>query len=102
MTAPPERAAEGAATTAEPGAAEPITVLLFAAAREAAGRGRLEIAPTPGLTAEAVWERLVAEHPALAPFSASISIAVNHRFRPKDTPLEPGDELAFLPPVSGG
>lgn len=101
MTAPEERAS-AAPSAADPGAAKPVTVLLFAAAREAAGRGRVEVPPTPGLTAEAVWERLVAEHPALAPLSASISVAVNHRFRPKDTPLEPGDELAFLPPVSGG
>ena len=101
MTAPAKRASD-APPAADPGAAKPITVLLFAAAREAAGRGRLEVPPTPGLTAAAVWERLVAEHPTLAPLSASISVAVNHRFRPQDTPLEPGDELAFLPPVSGG
>lgn len=101
MTAPEERASV-APRAADPGAAKPVTVLLFAAAREAAGRGRVEVPPTPGLTAEAVWERLVAEHSALAPLSASISVAVNHRFRPKHTPLEPGDELAFLPPVSGG
>lgn len=101
MTAPAERASV-APRAADAGAAKPVTVLLFAAAREAAGRGRVEVPPTPGLTAEAVWERLVAEHPALAPLSTSISVAVNHRFRPKHTPLEPGDELAFLPPVSGG
>lgn len=101
MTAPEERAS-AAPSAADAGTAKPITVLLFAAAREAAGRGRVEVPPTPGLTAQAVWERLVAEHPALAPLSTSISVAVNHRFRPKHTPLEPGDELAFLPPVSGG
>lgn len=101
MTAPGERAS-AAPRTVDSDPSKPITVLLFAAAREAAGRGRVEVPPTPGLTAEAVWERLVAEHSALAPLSASISVAVNHRFRPKHTPLEPGDELAFLPPVSGG
>lgn len=101
MTAPEERAST-APRTVDSDASKPITVLLFAAAREAAGRGRLEVPPTPGLTAGAVWERLVAEHPTLAPLSASISVAVNHRFRPKDTQIEPGDELAFLPPVSGG
>ena len=79
-----------------------ITVLLFAAAREAAGQGRIEIERTPGLTAAAVWDELVRRHPALAAHSTSVSVAVNHRFRPRDTRLEPGDELAFLPPVSGG
>ena len=79
-----------------------VTVLLFAAAREAAGRGRLELPHGAGLTAAAVWEALVRESPALAPLAASISVAVNHRFVPRDTALAPGDELAFLPPVSGG
>lgn len=85
-----------------PTSSDRITVLLFAAAREAAGQGRIEIERTPGLTAAAVWDELVRRHPALAAHSASVSVAVNHRFRPRDTRLEPGDELAFLPPVSGG
>ena len=84
------------------GSEDRITVLLFAAAREAAGRGRIEIERTPGLTAAAVWDELVRRHPALAAHSASVSVAVNHRFRPRDTALDPGDEVAFLPPVSGG
>ena len=79
-----------------------VTVLLFAAAREAAGRGRLEVAHRPGLTAGEVWRDLARRHPALVPFAASISVAVNHRFVPKDALLAAGDELAFLPPVSGG
>ena len=79
-----------------------VTVLLFAAAREAAGRGRLEIPHREGLTATEVWESLESATPALAPLAASISVAVNHRFVPRETILAAGDELAFLPPVSGG
>ena len=79
-----------------------VTVLLFAAAREAAGRGRLEIPYREGLTAAEVWESLERATPALAPLAASISVAVNHRFVPRETILVAGDELAFLPPVSGG
>ena len=79
-----------------------VTVLLFAAARDAAGRGRMEIAHSEGLTAAAVWDGLVSEHSALAPLAGSVSVAVNRRFVPKDTVLAAGDELAFLPPVSGG
>lgn len=82
--------------------AAPVTVLLFAAAREAAGRGRLEVAWRSGLTAAEVWGDLVRAAPALAPLGGSISVAVNHRFTAKDRPLAAGDELAFLPPVSGG
>ena len=79
-----------------------VTVLLFAAAREAAGRGRLEVPHREGLTAGDVWNGLESETPALAPLAGSVSVAVNHRFVPKDTVLAAGDELAFLPPVSGG
>lgn len=79
-----------------------VTVLLFAAAREAAGRSRQELPWREGLTAAVVWESLLTEHPALAALAPSISVAVNHRFVPRDTVLTPGDELAFLPPVSGG
>ncbi len=79
-----------------------VTVLLFAAAREAAGRGRLEVPYREGLTAADVWKNLESESPALAPLAGSVSVAVNHRFVPRDTVLAAGDELAFLPPVSGG
>ncbi len=79
-----------------------VTVLLFAAARDAAGRGRLEIPHREGLTAAAVWEDLVRGHPGLAALAPSVSVAVNHRFVPRDAVLAAGDEVAFLPPVSGG
>ena len=79
-----------------------VTVLLFAAAREAAGRGRLEVPYREGLTAAEVWDALQSRSPALAPLAGSVSVAVNHRFVPRDTVLAAGDELAFLPPVSGG
>ena len=79
-----------------------VTVLLFAAAREAAGRGRLEVPHREGLTAGEVWDALQRQSPALAPLAGSVSVAVNHRFAPRDTVLAAGDELAFLPPVSGG
>ncbi len=80
----------------------PVTVLLFAAAREAWGTGRVELPYCEGLTAAAVWERLVAERPALDALSKTVSVARNHQFVPRDAAVEPGDELAFLPPVSGG
>ena len=79
-----------------------VTVLLFAAAREAAGRGRLEVPYRDGITAAEVWKHLESASPALAPLAGSVSVAVNHRFVPRDTVLAAGDELAFLPPVSGG
>ena len=82
--------------------ARTITVLLFTAARDAVGCTRLEVPARAGLTAGAVWSELVGRHPRLKPLSSSISVAVNHQLAPRDALLTAGDELAFLPPVSGG
>jgi molybdopterin synthase catalytic subunit len=47
-----------------------------------------------------VWERLVADYPRLR--GGSVLYAVNHAFAPPATELHDGDEVAFIPPVSGG
>ena len=49
-----------------------------------------------------VWGDLVREFPALAPYTSSISGAVNAEYARMDAPVADGDEVAFLPPVSGG
>ena len=49
-----------------------------------------------------MWRQLAAEFPALQPYERSISSAVNADYARMDTPLRDGDEVAFLPPVSGG
>ena len=46
--------------------------------------------------------RLAGEHPELARYAGAISCAVNEEYAKFTTPLEQGDEVAFLPPVSGG
>ncbi len=79
-----------------------VRVRLFASLREAAGRGEAELRLSPGATAEDAWQRLAAEHPALASNRASLAAAVNRRYARFDTVLSDGDELVFLPPVSGG
>ncbi len=79
-----------------------ISVLLFAAARQAFGAARLRVPHREGMTALDVWTGLIREKPALKALDSSVSVAVNHRFVPRETRLADGDELAFLPPVSGG
>jgi molybdopterin converting factor small subunit len=37
-----------------------------------------------------------------ASLPAGLRVAINQRFAAPDTPLKPGDELAFLPPITGG
>ena len=79
-----------------------VRVRLFASLREAAGAAEVELELPAGASAEDAWSALGARFPALAPRRASLTAAVNRRYAPFDTPLADGDELVFVPPVSGG
>ncbi len=79
-----------------------VTVRLFARLRDIAGAAELERDVPAGATVRTVWNDLSAQYPALAPYLASISAAVNADYARLDTRLKDGDEVAFLPPVSGG
>jgi molybdopterin converting factor subunit 1 len=79
-----------------------VTVRLFARLRELAGAGELTREIAPQATIADVWADLVGDWPALAPYTRSISAARNEDYAPMDTAVADGDEVAFLPPVSGG
>jgi molybdopterin converting factor subunit 1 len=79
-----------------------ITVLLFARLRDIAGLADLAREVPSGSTAADVWRGLVDQFPALAAYDASISTAVNADYAKMTTVLSDNDEVAFLPPVSGG
>ena len=80
----------------------PVTVRLFARLRELVGTDEiLRPVPDPATVAD-VWHALTAEWPALSPYAASLSCAVNTQNARMTTPVSDGDEIAFLPPVSGG
>jgi molybdopterin converting factor small subunit len=49
-----------------------------------------------------VWNALLRDYPAIAPYAASMSCAVNADYARMTTTVHEGDEVAFLPPVSGG
>jgi len=55
-----------------------------------------------GATARDVWRALVDDFPEMGKYDSSISAAVNADYAKMHTPVADGDELAFLPPVSGG
>ncbi len=78
-----------------------VRVRLFAALRDVMGPD-LEIELPLGTTVEELWKRMVADEERLSPFADAVSFAVNHDFVAKDALLNPDDEVAFLPPVSGG
>ena len=79
-----------------------VTVRLFARLRDIAGTGELTRDAVAGATVGAVWAGLVAEYPELSPYEKSISCAVNADYSRFSATVAEGDEVAFLPPVSGG
>jgi molybdopterin converting factor subunit 1 len=79
-----------------------VRVRLFASLREAAGRSELEIDLPEPATAEDAWRRLAEFFPSLASRRTSLAAAVNRRYATFAHALEEGDELVFIPPVSGG
>jgi molybdopterin converting factor subunit 1 len=79
-----------------------VTVRLFARLRDVAGTSELSRNVTDGATIGSVWRQLVGEFPDLAGYERSISTALNADYARMDQPICDGDEVAFLPPVSGG
>jgi molybdopterin converting factor subunit 1 len=79
-----------------------VTVRLFARLRDIAGSGELTREAAAGATVADVWRGLVADFPEMARYDSSISSAVNADYAKMAAPLAEGDEVAFLPPVSGG
>lgn len=79
-----------------------ITIRLFARLRDLAGSGRLTRDVPTGASVETVWQALVQEFPAIAASRVSLAAAVNAEYARFETRVADGDEVAFLPPVSGG
>jgi len=79
-----------------------VTVKLFARLRDLAGAAELiRDVPAPA-TVRTVWDSLVAEMPSLAEYERTMSVAVNAEYARMAASVNDGDEVAFLPPVSGG
>jgi MoaE-MoaD fusion protein len=79
-----------------------VRIRLFAIQRELAGTREVALDLPDGATVEDAWTALVAIHPGLAPGRASVRFARNGAYADPSTPLTDGDEVAMIPPVSGG
>ncbi len=79
-----------------------VRVLYFATARTAAGTGEETWATTSPLSAEAFWAEALRRHPDLTPHRPSIRLARNEVYLNPGELLQPEDEVALIPPVSGG
>lgn len=81
--------------------AESIRVLLFGAAADRAGTRETEI-PAEATTLDELWPLLEQRHPGLSPMRHTLAFAVNGEYARGGDRVSPGDEVAILPPVSGG
>jgi molybdopterin converting factor subunit 1 len=79
-----------------------IRVRLFAIQRELAGTREVALEVPPDATIAGAWEALVARYPALAPGRDFVRFARNGAYADEATTLQDGDEVAMIPPVSGG
>jgi len=77
-------------------------VLFFGMLKEMVGRSAEEIDLPEGADLGSVFERYASRQPRLREMAPSIVAARNQEFADLATPLQDGDEVAFLPPVSGG
>jgi molybdopterin converting factor subunit 1 len=79
-----------------------VRVRLFALQRELAGTREVSVDLPDGATIETSWDTVVERHPVLAPGRPSVRFARNGEYADPTAPLADGDEVAFIPPVSGG
>lgn len=79
-----------------------LTVQLFARGRELAGADTVAAELPAAATVADLRRTLAARFPALAGLLERSAVAVNHDFAENDRALSPGDEVAVIPPVSGG
>jgi molybdopterin converting factor subunit 1 len=79
-----------------------VTVKFFAAPREALGKQELTQTLAEGTTVGQLLDQLIEEHPVLRAHTRFVNAAVNRAYVSMQTPLQDGDEVAYLPPVGGG
>lgn len=79
-----------------------IRVLFFGILKEVAGQAEEVLELGPGARLETVFNQYAARFPRLKEMAGSIVMARNQQFAGPSTALAEGDEVAFLPPVSGG
>lgn len=86
------------------GSAAPLRVRfrLFAMLRQLAGTRELQVEVAPGSTVDDAWAVAVSMVPAIAPTRPSLRFAVNGSYADPSTVVSDGDEIACIPPVSGG
>ncbi|GBC92834.1 Molybdopterin synthase sulfur carrier subunit [bacterium HR15] len=79
-----------------------VCVLIFAHLKSVLGADALTLSQPEGATVRDLLHQLQEVYPALTPWLESTRVAVNREYATLDTLLHHGDEVALIPPVSGG
>ncbi len=79
-----------------------VHVLFFGQLKDATGFAAHDFEASESASLSSIWDDFAARFPRLAAHRPHVRAARNHEFASFDTQVEPGDEIAFLPPVSGG
>lgn len=82
--------------------ADTVKVLLFGAAADLAGVRETTLDPPDNGSLGALWETLAERYPKLSPMRKTLAFAVNGEYATAEAAVSGGDEVAVLPPVSGG
>ncbi len=79
-----------------------IKVLFFASCRDLVGQSQTSITMSEGASVYDLLARLAAEHSRLKEMEGSLMVSVNQAYVDRTQQLNDGDEVALIPPVSGG
>lgn len=79
-----------------------IKVLFFASCRDLIGTGEREMTLPDSTTVTDLISKLASEQARFMDMAPSLMVSVNQAYVERDAELQEGDEVAFIPPVSGG
>jgi molybdopterin synthase catalytic subunit len=79
-----------------------VTVLFFGLLKDLVGRPQEQLELPAGASLETVFQHYASQYPRLREMADSVALARNQEFTSPDALLHDGDEVALMPPVSGG
>ena len=79
-----------------------VTIRLFAGLHDLVGEREVVLELPEGATVSELREQLAGAYPIVTPFLATLVCAVDEEYVPAEHPLREGDEIALIPPISGG
>ena len=79
-----------------------VSVRLFAGLHDLIGQRQVQMKLPEGATISDLRQLLSSQYPVIVPFLNTLVCAVNEEYMPSEHRLREGDEVALIPPVSGG